>query len=199
MENIKVLRKQETETKEIMVGDQILVSLKALGDFTATAHKITDKGVLFIFDEYVTSRPMNNQYTNEGGYEKSDLKKWVNSVLLEAFSSELKDRITDLSIPTVGELFGHDDEWNKDHFEPDDDEQLPLMKELRNRVSYLKNEWNGVGSEMQPKKKCLRLVSLVWPTMAFRTTASLRTLVGFVRSSGWLDNPGALCPSTERR
>lgn len=141
MENIKVSRRQELETKEIMVGDQILVSLAEIGDFTATAHKITDKGVLFIFDEYVTSRPMNNLRTNEGGYEKSDLKKWIDTVLLTAFPEELKSRIADLSIPTVGELFGHDDEWDNDHFESDEDEQLPLMKERKNRVAYLNNEW----------------------------------------------------------
>lgn len=141
MENIKVSRRQEMETKEIMVGDQILVSLAEIGDFTATAHKITDKGVLFIFDEYVTSRPMNNQRTNEGGYEESDLKKWIDNVLLAAFPKALKSRIADLSIPTVGELFGHDDEWDNEHFEPDEDEQLPLMKERRNRVAYLNDEW----------------------------------------------------------
>ena len=107
MENINVLRRQEMATKEIIVGDRILVSLAELGDFTATAHKITDRGVLFIFDEYVTSRPMNSKNTNKGGYEKSDLKKWIDSVLLEAFPEELRNRIADLSIPTVGELFGH--------------------------------------------------------------------------------------------
>ena len=68
------------------------------------------------------------------------MKKWIDSVLLETFPSELKDRIADLSIPTVGELFGHDDEWDNEHFELDDDEQLPLMKERRNRVAYLQNE-----------------------------------------------------------
>ena len=62
-------------------------------------------------------------------------------MLLEAFPEELKNRIADLSIPTVGELFGHDDEWNNEHFEPDTDEQLLLMKERRNRVAYLNNEW----------------------------------------------------------
>ena len=141
MENINVLRRQEMATKEIIVGDRILVSLAELGDFTATAHKITDRGVLFIFDEYVTSRPMNSKNTNKGGYEKSDLKKWIDSVLLEAFPEELRNRIADLSIPTVGELFGHDDEWDNEHFELDDDEQLPLMKERGNRVAYLNNEW----------------------------------------------------------
>ena len=195
MENIKVLRKQETETKALMVGDQISVSLDGLGDFTATAHKITDKGVLFIFDEYVISKPMNEKNTNNGGYEKSDLKKWIDSVLLEAFPAELKDRIADLSIPTVGELFGHEDEWDRELFEPDNDEQLPLMKERRNRVAYLKNEleWGWLRNATK-KKKSLRLVSLLWATLAMRTTTTLRSLMGFVRSSGWLDNPGALCP-----
>lgn len=141
MENINVLMRQEMATKEIIVGDRILVSLAELGDFTAMAHKITDRGVLFIFDEYVTSRPMNSKNTNKGGYEKSDLKKWIDSVLLEAFPEELRNRIADLSIPTVGELFGHKDEWDNEHFEPDTDEQLPLMKERRNRVAYLHNEW----------------------------------------------------------
>ena len=141
MENINVLRRQEMATKEIIVGDRILVSLAELGDFTATAHKITDRGVLFIFDEYVTSRPMNSKNTNKGGYEKSDLKKWIDSVLLEAFPEELRNRIADLSIPTIGELFGHEDKWDNEHFEPDTDEQLPLMKERENRVAYLHNEW----------------------------------------------------------
>ena len=36
MENIKVLRRQELKTREVMVGDQILVSLAEIGGFTAT-------------------------------------------------------------------------------------------------------------------------------------------------------------------
>ena len=36
MENIKVSRRRELETREVMVGDQILVSLAEIGDFTAT-------------------------------------------------------------------------------------------------------------------------------------------------------------------
>ena len=141
MENIKVLRKQGTETKEILLGDQILISLNGLGDFTATAHKITDKGVLFIFDDYVVSKAMNEENTNEGRFEESDLKKWIDSVLLEAFPSELKDRIADLSIPTVGELFGHDDEWDNEHFELDDDEQFESMKRRGNRVCDFNGDW----------------------------------------------------------
>ena len=37
-------------------------------------------------------------------------------------------------------MFGWDDEWDRDNFERDDDEQLPLMKLRRNRVAYYENE-----------------------------------------------------------
>lgn len=141
MEGIKVIRKYEKEVQNIQVGDQILIPLAEMGEFTATAHKVTDKGTLFIFDEYVASQPMNKKNTNKGGFEKSDLKKWMDSVLFMAFPDWLRDRIADLSIPTVGEMFGHEDEWDNEHFESDTDEQLPLMKERKNRVAYLKNEW----------------------------------------------------------
>lgn len=151
MEGIKVIRKYEKEVRNIQEGDQILIPLAEMGEFTATAYKVTDKGALFIFDEYVTSQPMNKKNTNKGGFEKSDLKKWMDSVLFMAFPGWLRERITDLSIPTVGEIFGHEDEWDKEHFEPDTDEQLPLMKERKNRVAYLKNEleWGWLRNAMK--------------------------------------------------
>lgn len=151
MENIKVLRKQEIDTNEIQVGDQILISLRELGDFTATAHKITDKGVLFIFDDYVTKKEINEVCTKSGSFEESDLKKWIDSELLEAFPAELKDRITGLTIPTVGELFGYKDELEIGDFEPDDDEQFPLMKVRKNRVAYLEDkcQWGWLRNEMK--------------------------------------------------
>ena len=49
-------------------------------------------------------------------------------------------RLTDVTIPTVGEMFGWDDEWDRNHFEADNDKQLPLMKQRRNRVAYYNNE-----------------------------------------------------------
>lgn len=143
MEKIKVMRTYEKEVANIQIGDKIMVPLAELGEFTATAHKVTDKGVLFIFDDYVAKQPMNKKNTNKGGFEKSDLKKWIDTVLFEAFPDWLKGRIENLSIPTVGEMFGHEDDWDNEYFEPDTDEQLPLMKERRKRVAYFDNgiEW----------------------------------------------------------
>ncbi len=131
---MKVLRKRKLEVKNVRVGDQIIVQLTGFGEFTATAQKITEKGILFLFDDCVTERSMNEKYTNKGGYEKSDLCKWINTVLLEAFPKDIRNRISDLSIPTYGQMIGHDD-WYDRVMEPDYDEQLPLMKKRRNRVA----------------------------------------------------------------
>lgn len=141
----------EIELSNVEVGDKIVVNLKELGEFEATAHEVTDESILFIFDEYITERPMNENNTNTGGYEESDLKKWIDNDLLNKFPVELKARLTDLTLPTVGQFFGWDDEWDKEHFEPDGDEQLPLMKLRRNRVAYLNNEfrWGWLRNAMK--------------------------------------------------
>lgn len=122
------------------VGDQIIIPLGDLGTFTATAQKVTDGKVLFIFDDYVTKRPMNENNSNEGGYEKSDLRKWIEKDLFKMFPAVIRDRISELSIPTLGEICGWDDEWDREYIEADGDKQLPLMKQRRNRVAYYDNE-----------------------------------------------------------
>ena len=137
---MKVLRKQEIDAANIQVGDQMVIPLAELGEFTATAHKVTDEGVMFIFDDYVTRRPMNNRDTNKGGFEKSDLKKWMDTVLFMAFPDELRDKIYGLTLPTVGQIVGHEDEWDNKNLEPDIDEQLPLMKECKNRIACFEDQ-----------------------------------------------------------
>lgn len=144
MKNIEVLRRLNVVTKKIEVGDRLRIYLTGFGDFTATAHKITDRGILFVFDDCVAMRPMNEKLTNEGGYEKSDLKRWMDAVLLAAFPDILRNRIEGLTIPTVGELFYDPDNHSindmLDHYEADSDERLPLMKELANRFAFFKGE-----------------------------------------------------------
>lgn len=137
---MKVLRKQEIDTANIQVGDQMVIPLAELGAFTVTAHKVTDEGVMFIFDDYVTRRPMNNRNTNKGGFEKSDLKKWMDTVLYMAFPEELRDKIYGLTLPTVGQIVGHEDEWDNKNLEPDTNEQLPLMKKCKNRIACFEDQ-----------------------------------------------------------
>ena len=121
------------------IGDKMMVPLGKLGNFTATVQKVTNNKVLFIFDDYVTKRPMNEDGGNAGGYSQSDLKKWIDTELYNMFPTVLKQRMTGLSIPTLGEICGWADKWDRDHIEADGDEQLPLMKQRRNRVAYYKN------------------------------------------------------------
>ena len=101
---------------------------------------VKDDKVLFLFDDYIVKRPMNENGSNEGGYEKSDLKKWIENDLFKMFPKALRKHMTGLTIPTLGEICGWGDNWDKEHIEPDSDEQLPLMKQRRSRVAYYNNE-----------------------------------------------------------
>lgn len=136
---MKVTRKMQFKTDDICVGDQITVKLKGFGKFTATAHKVTDKGVLFLFDEVIARHQMNEERTNEGGFEKSDMKKWLYDTVLKAFPEKLRSKVTEITLPTYGEIFGHDDFY--ENFEPDEDEQFELMKRRGNRVCDFKSDW----------------------------------------------------------
>lgn len=122
------------------LGDKTFMELDGLGEFTATVHKVTDDKVMLIFDDYVTRRPMNESCTNNGGFEASDLNRWLHTEFIKALPYSIRTILTDVTIPTVGEMFGWDDKWNRDHFVADNDKQLPLMKQRRNRVAYYNNE-----------------------------------------------------------
>ena len=134
----------KSDLKDAEVGDKTIIKLDVLGEFTATVHKVTDDKVMLIFDDYVTKRPMNESSTNNGGFEASDLNKWLHTEFIKALPYSIRGRLTDVTIPTVGEMFGWDDECDRNHFEADNDKQLPLMKWTRNRVAYYNNKhWYG--------------------------------------------------------
>lgn len=132
---MQVSRKTIMETEEFKVGDQITINLKEIGELTLTAQKITEEGTYFMFDRAVANRCMNSDRTNKGGFKASDLCKWLKSDFLELFPDELKSRIKDISVPSYGQMFGHDDEFYK-NFETDNDEQFELMKERKNRIFF---------------------------------------------------------------
>ena len=130
----------KSNLKDAEVEDKTTIKLDGLGEFAATVHKVTDDKVMLIFDDYVAKRPMNESGTNKGGFEDSDLNKWLHTEFVKALPYSIRARLTDATIPTVGEMFGWDDEWDRNHFEADNDKQLPLMKQKRNRVAYYNNE-----------------------------------------------------------
>lgn len=130
----------KSDLKDAEVGDKTIIKLDGLGEFTATVHKVTDDKVMLIFDDYVIKRPMNESSTNNGGFEASNLNKWLHTEFVKVLPYSIRVRLTDVTIPTVGEMFDWDDEWDRNHFEADNDKQLPLMKQRHNRVAYYDNE-----------------------------------------------------------
>lgn len=139
--NMLVTRKLIVTTKTFEVGDQITVNLKDLGELTLTAQKVTEEGTYFMFDKAVARHCMNSNGKNKGGFKESDLYKWLNSDFLNLFPEELKAHIKDITVPTYGQMFGHDDEFYK-NFEPDNDEQFELMKDRKNRIFFdLEDKW----------------------------------------------------------
>ena len=132
----------KSDLEDAEVGDKTTIKLNGLGEFTATVHKVTDDKIMLIFDDYVAERPMNESNTNNGGFEDSDLNKWLHTEFVNALPYSIRARLADVTIPTVGEMFGWDNEWDRNHFEADNDKQLPLMKQRRNRVAYNANKCN---------------------------------------------------------
>ena len=143
---MKVMRNVMIKTNEFCVGDQINVKVQGLGKFTATVHKVMDDGeVLFVFDQCVAKRPMNSKNTNEGGFSGSELCNWLFNEFAPKLPAKITGRLVDIGIPSYGMMFGHEDSFYKDNFEPDNHEQLELMKIRRNRVADYKNGDDSCG------------------------------------------------------
>lgn len=149
-QTIEVIRKTATRSKEILTGDQIQV-----GKYTATCQIITPKGALFLLDQYLDQPfPMNEESTNRGGYEASDLRKKLQSNDILAIFADYRDRMQPfdngdlLRLPFFGEIFGSED---AEYFEPDGCEQWPLMQDRKNRIAFRDNarEWGW----LQNKRK----------------------------------------------
>lgn len=141
---LNAIRKVSTgyvDEDAIQVGYQIQIPIAGFGTFTATAEDVTDSTILFIFDDIVARKPMNEKNTNDGGFKDSQLYKWLQEVLLPAFPNYLRDRIFELTIPTIGQVSGWNDMWDKEHFESDDNQQLPLMKDRKHRVASFKGDF----------------------------------------------------------
>lgn len=136
---VEGMASEEKKTyKTYHVGDKIKVCLTYLGTFDATVQRVNGRNVTFMFDDCITMLPMNCTNTNTGGYEASGLCYWFNTVLKSAFPDELKERLIDISIPTYGQVFGHDKFYSR-YLVPDDDEQFELMKRIGNHVA----DYNG--------------------------------------------------------
>ena len=117
-----------------LMGDRIHVD-----HYTATCQKITRRGALFFLDQYLDDRMrMNARKTNRGGYEKSGLRKALQSDKVLDIFKDIRDDMVPfengdlLRIPFAGELFGDKlPSW----CERDGHKQWPLMTDAHNRTA----------------------------------------------------------------
>ena len=80
---------------------------------------------------------MNEGDTNKGGFADSALNLRLWEQLRPELPDFIKNRLIELSVPTYGMIFGHDEFYDK--FEPDSDDQLPCMKVCKNRIATLED------------------------------------------------------------
>ena len=140
---MKVKRRIELETEDFCIGDRIVIKLKNYEsvNVTATAQKVTKDGTLFLFDNAIVRMAMNSMIRSS----------WLNNMLLPLFPKKLQENISYITIPTYGQIFGHDDFYK--NFEPDDDEQFELMKRRGNRVCYFEGDQCSWWLRNQTKKE----------------------------------------------
>lgn len=126
---MEVLRKVSIEVNEgeqYRVGDQITVRMKELGNFTATVQAIEDESIVFMFDDIIAK------------HNYHEIQEWLDNDIFPLFPETFN--VSEITLPTCGQIFG-EDEWCRDIFEPDTDEQFELMKRRGNRVCDYDGNW----------------------------------------------------------
>lgn len=137
---MKLFRTNEIDTDTFQVGDVISFNLTDGEEVEAMAVKQEQDGMLFclvdcLADEYA----MNEENTNRGGYDASDLRAVLNEKILERFPEELREKMVAfengdlLRLPTEREIFG-ENYYGDD--EPSTVTQWEPMKDTRNRIVF---------------------------------------------------------------
>lgn len=148
---MKVMRKMEVlvngGTGGFKVGDQIHVGKH----YTATCQKVGKSGAIFMFDQYLDKdRAMNLKRTNKGGYEASDLRKFLKELVTDSIFDEIREVMVPfkktgdlLRIPTAEEMFGL--KKVGEYCETlSNKKQWPLMKNRYNRIAF-----RGEGQDLE--------------------------------------------------
>lgn len=135
-----IMRKtpMDASVKELTVGDEILIHTKSFGQQVLTVVRDDERGLLLMFEDCIMESAMNEGDTNKGGFADSLLNRKLYYELRPELPEFIKNRLIELSVPTYGMIFGHDEFYNK--FEPDDDFQLPCMKVCKNRIATLEDD-----------------------------------------------------------
>ena len=138
---MKLFRTMETAADNgYMVGDVIAFTLTDGEDVEALAVKQEQDGMIFCLVDCLNQEySMNEEDSNRGGYEATDLRVKLDGEILDRFPADIREKMVAfangdyLRLPTEKEIFGCN-EYGK--AEPDDVQQWEPMKQRKNRISF---------------------------------------------------------------
>ena len=134
---MKVIREVKIKTEKLEIGDRIRISLPG-EEHTTTAIRDEGDGMLFLFDDYLDeARPMNKQNSTDGGYDASEMRKFLRA-LTDVFPKKLRKRMVPfengdmLCLLTITEMCGVDENFDRC------EGQIEWMKDRRHRMASRK-------------------------------------------------------------
>lgn len=138
---MKLFRTMETAADNgYMVGDVIAFTLTDGEEVEALAVKQEQDGMIFCLVDCLNQEySMNEEDSNRGGYEATDLRVKLNGEILDRFPADIREKMVAfangdyLRLPTEKEIFGCNDYGKA---EPDDVQQWEPMKKRKNRIAF---------------------------------------------------------------
>ena len=136
---MEVIRETKVKAEKLQIGDRIKIKFPKR-NYMATAIRDEGDGMLFLFDEYLDEpRPMNRNGNASGGYDESDMRKFLQA-LTDVFPKKIKKRMKAfengdmLRLLTITEICGVDEKFNRC------EGQIEWMKDRRRRIACRKDE-----------------------------------------------------------
>lgn len=136
---MKVRRTEKIKVNTFRVGDVIRFKLSDGEKVEMLAVKEESDGMILCFADCLAKEySMNEQNTNEGGWDASDLRKKLNSEILDRFPRKIRKLLLPfengdmLRLPTEKEIFGSN-QCGED--EPESVSQWKPMKQRKNRIA----------------------------------------------------------------
>lgn len=129
----------------LSVGDIISITLKndeKMRIAVAGINTYKENEVLFAFKDILSKEaPMNEEWTNEGGYEASDMAKYLDTEIFDLLPDDLQAVIKErcghkLWLFSRQEVFGEDGRY----ICPDDDVHIPYYQDSENRIKLRDGE-----------------------------------------------------------
>lgn len=127
------------EVGEWQIGDIIRFTLRTGEEVEAQCQRVDPEGATFCLTHCLEKeQSMNEENTNKGGWDESDLRKYLNTEILNSFPESIRSKMKPiykddlLTLPAVEDIFG---ERDFDGWEPKEgtEPNWPLMKHRQYR------------------------------------------------------------------